>query len=274
MASASRAALYASDPSVDGALLAWHEPGSQGILMRDGAAGRVAGSHPAVGGARLAVIGDGAIGVSQTSGPAFAVTISAPGADAVAVSAGWVAWRAREGEQDAIHAAPLAGGRARRVMRASELGRPSLDGDRLVFHAAGRSGGRIVLADLAAGRSRTVRRERRAQLLNPSLLGDELLYVRSIYRRQEVRVGSVTQGLLRRDRRLWQTVPTGRRDAGHEAGASHHRHGHPKKLWRRPRAGVATTLWTTALTADAAYLTRLRQLADKPLEAEILRLPR
>jgi len=268
-----RIAVRASDPSVDGALLAWHEPGAQGILMRDGAAGRVAGSHPAVGGARLAVIGDGAIGVSQTSGPAFAVTISAPGADAVAVSAGWVAWRAREGEQDAIHAAPLAGGPARRVMRASELGRPALDGDRLVFHAAGRSGGRIVLADLAAGRSRTVRRERRAQLLNPSLLGDELLYVRSIYRRQEVRVGQLG-GRMRRDRRLWQTVPAGRRDAGHEPGASHHRHGHPRKLWRRPREGVAATLWTTALAADAAYLTRLHQQAGKQLVAELLRLSR
>lgn len=266
-------AVRASDPSVDGTLLAWHEPGAQGILVRDGAAGRVAGSHPAVGGARLAVIGDGAIGVTQTSGPAFAVTIPAPGADAVAVSAGWIAWRAREGDGDAIYAAPVAGGGARRVMRAAELGRPALDGDRLVFHAAGRSGGRIVLADLGAGRSRTVRRERRAQLLNPSLLGDELLYVRSIYRRQEVRIGRLG-GRMGRDRRLWQTVPAGRRDAGHEPGASHHRHGHPRKLWRRPRHGVAATIWTTALAADAAYLTRLRQEAGKPLVAELLRVPR
>lgn len=269
-----RIAVRASDPSVDGALLAWHEPGARGILVRDGGAGRVAGAHPAVGGARLAVIGAGSIGVSHTSGPAFALTVPAPGADAVAVSAGWLAWRAREYDGDVVYAAPLAGGEPRRVMSASELGRPALDGERLVFHVAGSSSGRIVLADLAAGVSRTVRRERRAQLLNPSLLGDELLYVRSIYRRQEVRVGSLTQGLLGRDRRLWQTVPAGRRDAGHEPGVRHHRHGHPRTLWRRPREGVAATLWTTALAADAAYLTRLRQQSGKELETEILRLPR
>ena len=45
-------------------------------------------------------------------------------------------------------------------------------------------------------------------------------------------------------------------------------------MWRRPRAGVSATLWTTALGADAAYVTRLRQISGKPLVAEILRVPR
>jgi hypothetical protein len=35
---------------------------------------------------------------------------------------------------------------------------------------------------------------------------------------------------------------------------------------------VAATLWTTALAADAAYVTRLRQLDGKPVVAEILRV--
>jgi hypothetical protein len=268
-------AVNASDPSVDGPLLAWHEPGAAGVLVGGGTQTRVGGVHPAVGGARLAVVRDGAaIDITHTSGPPFALTVAAPGADAVAVSASWVVWRAREGGRDTIRAAPLAGGSVVRVMRAADLGRPALDGDRVAFHVGGRSGGRIVVADLGRGRRRTVRRERRAQLLNPSLRGDRLLYVRAIYSRQELRVGPLGRRPPSRDRSLWSTVPTGRRDAGHEPGVSHHRHGHPKRLWRRPRKGVAATLWTTALAADAAYVTRLRQESGQPPVAELLRVTR
>ena len=39
---------------------------------------------------------------------------------------------------------------------------------------------------------------------------------------------------VRRDRSLYGTVPTGRRDAGHEPGDEHKAHGHPKKLPPRP----------------------------------------
>lgn len=269
-----RLAVNASDPSVDGALLAWHEAGAQGVLTGGAEDRRVAGTHPAVGGARLAVLRDGAIHVRHTSGEPFAAAIPAPGADALAVSGRWVAWRVREGDRDTIYAARLPGEPPRRVMGASELGRPALDGDRLVFHAAGRGGGRIVLADLARGSRRTIRRERRAQLLNPSLLDGRLLYVRAVYFRQELRLGAASRRATRRDQRLWATVPTGRRDAGHEPGRRHHRHGHPRRMWRRPRAGLSPTLWTTALAADAAYVTRLRQRAGSAPLAEILRVPR
>lgn len=264
----------ATDPSVDGVLLAWHEAGAQGVLTGGGQARRVAGTHPAVGGARLAVLRDGHIDVRQTSGPALAATIAAPGADAVAVSADWVAWRAREGDTDAIYAVPLSGGTPRQLMRARELGRPAMDGARVVFHVAGGSAGRIVLGDLSRGRTRTLRRERRAQLLNPSLHGDRLLYVRAIYKRQELRLGPVGRRRPTRDDRLWATVPTGRRDAGHERGRRHHRHGHPRKLWRRPRRNLSATLWTTALAEDVAYVTRLRQRAGRAPAAEILRVSR
>jgi hypothetical protein len=271
---ARRIAAHASDPSVDGALLAWHEPGAPGVLVRDGAASRLGGVHPALGGGRLAVVRDGAIDVQATAGAPAAVSVAAVGADAVAVSASWVAWRAREATGDAIYAASLGGGAPARVAAAAELGHPALDGSLLAFHHPDRRGGRIVLVDLAAGTTRTIRRERRAQLLNPSLLGGTLLYVRASYRRQELRVGPVRQRAPRRDRRLWSTVPTGRRDSGHEPGKRHLRHGHPHKMWPRPHAGVATTLWTTALAADAAYVTRLRQRVGEPLVTEILRVPR
>jgi hypothetical protein len=173
-----------------------------------------------------------------------------------------------------MYARPLPAGAPREVTRGAELGRPALDGERLAFHTAGRRGGRIVVADLVTGRRRTVRRERRALLLNPSLHGGRLLYVRALYSRQELRTGPLTTRLPRRDRRLWSTVPTGRRDAGHEPGKEHLRHGHPHRMWRRPRRGLSLTLWTTALAGDAAYVTRLRQVAGQGLRADILRVDR
>jgi hypothetical protein len=268
-------AANASDPSADGALVAWHVAGAQGVLVSRGAAPTpLPGTHPALGGARLAVLGDNAIGVQHTAGPEFSATIPAPGADALAVSAAWVAWRAREPDGDALYAAPLAGAEPRLVARAPELGRPSLDGNRLAYHVAGARGGQIVIADLAAGTSSTVRSERRALLLNPSLLGGRLVYVRALFSRQELRIGPQSKRGPRRDRRLWSTVPTGRRDAGHEPGNEHKKHGQPHKLWRRPPRGVSLTLWTTALAADAAYVTRLRQVAGHPLQTEILRVTR
>ena len=218
------------------------------------------------------MLAGGAIQISHTSGTPFAATVPAAGADAIAVSAQWVAWRARADGRDTIFAARLADGVPRRVMGAAQLGRPALQDGTLVFHVAGRGGGRIVLADLGAGRTSTIRRERRAQLLNPSLSDGSLVYVRAAYRGQELRTGPAARRSPRLDRRLWSTVPTGRRDAGHEPGREHKRHGHPKSLWRRPRPGVAATLWTTALAADAAYVTRLRQLDGKPVAAEILRV--
>ena len=267
-----RVAANASDPSADGALVAWHVPGAQGVLASGGAPTPLPGTHPALGGARLAFLGDGAIKVQQTSGAAFSATVPAPGADALAVSTAWVAWRAREAAGDALYAAPLAGGEPRLIARAAELGHPSLEGDRLAFHVTGKTGSHIVIADLAAGTSVAVRSERRALLLNPSLLDGRLLYVRAIFKRQELRVGPQSTRRLRFDRKLWETVPTGRRDAGYEPGVEHHKHGNPHKLWPRPRRGHSFTLWTTALSKDAAYVTRLRQVAGLPLQAEILRV--
>jgi hypothetical protein len=271
---ARRLATNASDPSVDGVLIAWHVAGEGGVLVRDGQQTRLAGAHPALGRGRLAVTTGSTIEVQSTSGDGFGMSVPAAGADAVAVSESWVAWRVREGDGDVIYALPLgAGGAPREVMRAPELGRPALEGDRLAFHLIGRTS-RIIVADLSTGRAATARQERRALLLNPSLQGRRLLYVRAYYARQELRLGPVARRSPRKDRRLWATVPTGRRDAGHEPGNEHKRHGHPHRLWKRPARGVSSSLWTTALAEDAAYVTRLRQVSGQPLVSEIVRVTR
>ena len=271
---ADRLATDASDPSIDGALIAWHQAGRPGVLVRDGRPTPLPGAHPALGQGRLAVTTGSTIEVRSTSGDGFAASLPAPGADAVAVSGSWVAWRVREGAVDVIRALPLGAGEPpREVMRAAELGRPALQGGRLAFHVIGRTS-RIVVVDLASGTAATARQERRALLLNPSLEGGRLLYVRASHSRQELRIGPVSRRSPRKDRRLWSTVPTGRRDAGHEPGNEHKKHGQPHKLWKRPRSGVSSTLWTTALAEDAAYVTRLRQVSGQPLVAEIVRVPR
>ena len=272
--SAETVATGVSDPSADGTLIAWHVPGQGGVLVRGDQQQRLGGSHPALGGGRLAVIANNAIGVVATTGPAFSASVPAPGADALAVSAEWVAWRAHTAEGDTIFAAPLAGGGARRIAASKELGRPALDGHRLAYSVAGRTGSRIVIVNLATGKKATVRRERRALLLNPSLHGGRLLYVRNYYKRQELRIGPQTKRAPTHDRRLWSIVPTGRRDAGHDPGKKHHRHGWPRRLWPRPKEGLSATLWTTALAAEDAYVTLLRQVAGQPLQVTILRVAR
>ena len=271
---AERLVTGASDPSVAGPLIAWHVAGQPGVLVSDGQQTRLEGAHPALGRGRLAFTTGSTIEVRSTSGDGFAMSVPAPGADAVAVSDAWVAWRVREGDGDVIYAVPLgAGGPPREIMRSAELGRPALQGDRLAFHLIGRTS-RIVVVDLATGQAATARQERRALLLNPSLQGGRLLYVRAYYARQELRLGPVSRRSPRKDRRLWSTVPTGRRDVGHEPGDIHKQHGQPHKLWRRPRRGVSATLWTTALAEDAAYVTRLRQVSGRPLVSDIVRVPR
>jgi hypothetical protein len=87
-------------------------------------------------------------------------------------------------------------------------------------------------------------------------------------------MGALRRRSTRRDRSLYRLVPTGRRDAGHEPGDQHKAHGHPKKLPPRPPRGVAYTLWSTALDASAAYVTRLRQDTGEPVRATLLRIPR
>jgi hypothetical protein len=271
---AERIVTGGSDPSVDGTLIAWHIPRQPGVLVRDGKWTRLPGTHPALGDARLALYDGTAIRVRETSGPAFTTAVPAPGADALAVSARFVAWRARSSAGDEIFVAPLPGGAPRRIASSKELGRPALEGSLLAYHVPGRTGSRIVIADLVTGKKTTVRRERRALLLNPSLEGGRLLYVRNMYKHQELRVGPQGKHKTTKDRRLWSMPPTGRRDSGHDPGKEHHKHGWPKKLWPRPKAGLSATLWTTAMTVDNAYVTLLRQVSGRPLEVAILRVER
>ena len=272
-------ATPATDPSADAGLVAFQQPGAGGIIVRPGAREPAPGPHPALGGGLLAYQGAGTVEVRSAADPAYVVSLPAPGADAIAVGQGWVAWRAREGDQDVLFASPLppavpAPQRVAAGGAAVQLGRPALAGSRLLFHVAGASSSRIDQIDLATGGRTTLRRQPRTLLLNPSAHGSRLLYVRATFQRQQLRIGALRTRSVRRDRALYGLVPTGRRDAGHEPGEQHKAHGHPKKLPPRPPRGVAYTLWSTALDGGAAYVTRLRQDTGEPVRATLLRIPR
>ena len=269
------AATEASGPAADAGLFAFQRPGGIGYLRHGGGTFVLPGRDPAL---AAGLVGWRDANRITLADPATLAPVSAydsPGGGAFAFSDQWVVWLVGTSQ---LVAQPRNAGTAPRtvaIARGSEqLGRPALAGQALVFHRAGRAGSEIRLLDLGTGQERVLRSERRALLLNPSFDGSELLYVRSTATRQELRLGPPGLRATTRDRRLYSTTPTGRRDAEHEKGHGRHRAGYPggkpPRLPPRPPAGVSTTLWTTALGPGAAYVTRLRHRRGVPGTAAIV----
>jgi hypothetical protein len=260
-------APQATDPSAAPGLLAYHRPGGAGVLVRDRAAAQeLPGRFPAVGGGHVAWVQDDRIVVARDTDLVPVASIPTAAADAVAVSADWVAWRSG----DRIEAARIAIPVPRAVAR-GDVGRPALDGALLAFHRATRTRSRLQSSDLVSGAVHTLRSARGALLLNPTPLAGALLYVRSTADRQELRLRTADG----RERVLYSTTPTARRDAGKEPGQGRHKHrGRVPHLAPRPRPGRTDTLWTTALTAQTAYVTLLRATRGGGASATLLRVPR
>ena len=108
-----------------------------------------------------------------------------------------------------------------------------------------------------------LRREARAQLRGPSVLGDRLAYVRATYRRQQVMIGPLRPAASRAaTRALYGTTPE--RAAATPAtstAASPPAATSTSRCGQRPPAGVTDTLTTTATSLDAVYFTRVRKRA-------------
>jgi hypothetical protein len=127
---------------------------------------------------------------------------------------------------------------------------------------------------VATGKRAVLRTERGAMLSNPSTDGSRLLYVRATGRVQELRIGPVEPRDPDRDDVLLEHASPGRRDREHEPGRHRHRHrGRRPKLPPRAAPGVVDTLWSTALTDAAAYVTRLHVQLGAPRSADILSVP-
>jgi hypothetical protein len=257
-----------TDPSAAGDLLAWTTP-SGGVLRHEAESGTTAvPSHPVVGGSLVAWRQAAAVHVAEAADLAPLFDVAVPGVDALAVSEQWLVTRSRTPAGDTLTARPIAAPDQvvpiARVGRPSQLGRPALDGDILVYHLATRQGSRIVARDLVAGTVQVVRRSRAALLTNPATLDGQLLYVRQTNLAQLLELGPL--GSIGRDRAIYSLAAPAPHDRGHE------RHASPVTLAPHPRA-ARWTLWTTALSVTNAYVALLPR-AGSPSGARILAILR
>lgn len=221
-----------ADPTVAPGALAWQAPDGSGYLLRDGGYAALPGHQPAVGGPYVAILVGDAINLLDRYTLATVASVPARGADGLAVSGRWLAYRVggRRGDRIAARRIGPAGlGGAKTIARSGgfvQLSRPSLDHGLLVFARNGRRASRLVKRRLAARRNRTILRSRSAGLFNPSVRGRRIAYVRSAKGRDRLMV---------------------RRKRGHGRGHAVHSR-------RRARGWI----WSTALSRRRVFFTVLR----------------
>jgi hypothetical protein len=275
-----------TDPSAAASAVAWQVPGTPtGLIAREnGAQQALPGADPALGPDNVVWREGETLVVADQATLVTRLRVAAPGAEEPAVSGRWLVWRAHDAGGDVLRVLDLTTpdlppADIRRIAAPDRLGRPGVDGDRVVYHRAlRRDNNTIEEIYLPTGRRTTLRTGHNgAQLLNPSELDNTLLYVSSSSERQRVRIGPRRARSGDRDRTLFSTFPVERRDAGHERGHERHAAGYPggkpPKFPERAPEGVAETLWSTALAPHAAYVSRQRRTAQG-VSNTILRLPR
>jgi hypothetical protein len=183
--------------------------------------------------------------------------ITIPGVGELAVSGRWLVYRrARPRGGPVIGARRIFTPGAEKLVasprRGRGLGRPYIDGDRVVYHATGPAGSVIRELNLLRNRRLTLARSSNAQLLNPSLLGRALLYVR---------IGRCGQQLVLKRRRRRRVLARGRPVAGQDLGFEP---GHTTQGSQRPCRHPHPTsamFWTTALSARFGYVALIRPAA-------------
>ena len=248
-----------ADPSARAGAVAFEVPGTGGVIDEGGARRELPGSDPAISDSYVAVAAGPGIRILDRESLAEVGTVAADGADAIALSDQWLAYRTRRdgrdsiivvpisqpaGSPDATQAGAVQTGSKRRVAKAkrpSQLGRPAVDGSDVVFAVSHPRSNKIVWRDLGSGTGKVVLRDRTAALQNPSLRNRRLLYVRIDRKRQTLRL-----------RPLSGTKQEGR------------------KLIKRRRSHG--TLWSTALDETRAYVTLLKGKRAK--RAKLFSIPR
>ena len=240
------------DPSVIGTELAWQQPGVGGFLRRGGVTAPLPGDSPAVGATFVVWHKGPLVTLADRTTLAPVLEDSVPGVQKFAVSRSWLAYRT----PTEIHVRPVSetgpGTTVVKVTQPAMLGRPALGVDLIVFHRASRDASWITAVNVVSGRRLVFRYSRDDQLLNPSLLDGQLLYVRSTRCSQQLVLGRARG---KRDRVLYQIGPLAGQDAGHER--HHTRQGEHLPCPFRPRP-TARMLWTTALSPTTAYVTVLK----------------
>jgi len=271
----------AYDPAAVGETVAWQQPHGVALIRRDGVTTPLPGTHPVLAGGRVAWReGDSAV-IADAATLLRRERLDAPGAGVLGLSDTVLAWRARDSAgTDRLWARVLGRADPPRLLLESpaptEIGRPAVLAGVVLCHVAGPRGSRLLGIDASSGAQEVLRADPVAQLSNPATDGVRLLYVRATGRQQELRVGPPLPLAPGGDRLLLVHASAGRRDRERESGRRPHRQGYRSgrpALPPRSAAGVVATLWSTALTPDAAYVTRLRAVSGGSRTADILRVP-
>jgi MFS family permease len=225
-------AANASDPTFSNGELVWHRGDGTGILRRsNGHRVELPGRQAAIGGPYVAVRIGARVRILDRTDLSFVKSV--PGSrsiDSLAVSGGWLVYRVRTSNaDDRLRALPLAHPAQLKTVASAaapaELGRPYLDHAVLVYAANGARSNKVVQRSLTTGRSRALLRATRLLFTSPSIAGRWLAYVRTSRSSQQLRL---------------------RKRAGGGAG---------RILSSRKRTGAV--LWSTALSSQAAFVTRL-----------------
>lgn len=214
-----------ADPGVwKGDIVYQHGAGRRAAVAGSSGVHSLPGTDPAIGGPHIAVIEGNSIALLRTADRTEVSRFQADGADAVALSPEWVAYRTRHKGRDAIRirslANPLSPGEARTIARAgapAQLSRPSLARSRLAYATANAKASRIQILRIG-DRRHTVLRTKGSLLTNPALFGKRLLYVRTgadgrdhLTLKFLRRGGGKRQLLTRKRGHLWSTALTGKR---------------------------------------------------------------
>jgi len=241
------------DPTVAGTDIAWQAPGVGGFLRRDGTTTQLPGQYPAIGATLVAWRTGPTVTVAAraTLTPVFAETV--PGVRKLAISRQWLVYSTATEIRVQALSDPSQSKLLEQVKRPASLGRPALGVDLTVFHRATDAGSWITAVNVVSGTRLRLRYSQDDQLLNPSVLAGQVLYVRSSRCSQQLRLGPLRRP--GRDRVLYEIGPLAGQDAGHER--RHTSQGEHLPCPYRPRP-TAKMLWTTALSSTAAYVTVLR----------------
>jgi hypothetical protein len=274
---ATAASLPAStDPSAAAGELAWQQLDGPGMLrLQSGRTSPLPGGYPALSQSFIAWQSANQLTVADRATMAVKATFPVAQLSALAISDGWVVYRAPggAGTESLFGIALPTPARAPRLIASGltgSIGRPALDGSTVVFALDTPRRAAIETVNLVSGARHTLRSAHSgATFANPSLLRGRLLYERVNRCSQELRIGP--QAAHRHDRILLRMPSTVRRDPGYQRGYEHAYNGASLCRNRGARLGGNTRLGATALTRSAVYVT---EIPANPVRARIVTLSR
>jgi hypothetical protein len=226
---------HAADPSATADALLFQRLGGPAVMSRGGPEITLPGSHPAIGGRFVATVQGNSVLLFDRGTLAPLAQVDAPGADAIAVSDNWLAYRSGDAIFIRYIANPAAPAPPLQVASqggSGQVSRPAIDGNLLLFATATPRGSRVVQRVMGTRKHRALVRSPRLLLFDPSVNGRSFAYVRTDARHSRL--------MVRR----------------------RHAHGAGRVLLSLGRAkGV---LWSNALTGSTAYATILQPSANNP----------